>query len=124
MPTRNDTPLRRGQIWWVDWDPSRGSEQHGRRPALVIQSNAANEVERYPNTIVLALSTSGRPDVPTHVEVAPSRANGLAETSFVKVEQIFTIARTRLDGYLGTLEPGLLAKVDAALGEVLGLSRP
>ena len=52
--------IRRGQIWLVDWSPGRGSEQLGKRPALIIQTDAANTNPRYPNTIVLTLSTKGR----------------------------------------------------------------
>ncbi len=64
--TAENVVLRRGEIWYVDFDPARGSEQAGRRPALIIQNDAGNESARYPNTIVLAMSTKGRP-VPFHV---------------------------------------------------------
>ena len=33
---------RRGEIWWVDLDPTRGHEQAGRRPALVLSVDAFN----------------------------------------------------------------------------------
>lgn len=38
----------RGESRWVDWSPGRGSEQVGRRPALVVQTDAANRNARYP----------------------------------------------------------------------------
>ncbi|MHB8523858.1 MAG: type II toxin-antitoxin system PemK/MazF family toxin [Limisphaerales bacterium] len=37
----------RGQIWLVNWSPGRGSEQLGRRPALVMQTDSANANPRY-----------------------------------------------------------------------------
>src|SRR5438270_2607000 len=80
---------RRGEIWLVDWSPGRGSEQLGRRPALVIQTDAANSNPGYPNTIVLTLSTKGHV-VTSHVDVRPTATNGLRETSFIKCEQIMT----------------------------------
>ena len=111
---------RRGQIWWVDWSPGRGSEQLGRRPALVIQTDAANTNPRYPNTIVLTLSTTGHP-VTSHVEISPSPSNGLREKSYVKCEQVLTISKDRLEGLIGQLSAGDLARVEAALRAVLVL---
>lgn len=87
--------MRREQIWLVDWSPGRGSEQLGRRPALVIQTVAANSNPRYPNTIVLTLSTKGL-NVATHVCIEQDRSNGLKERSWVKCEQILTISKDRL----------------------------
>ncbi|RYG29888.1 type II toxin-antitoxin system PemK/MazF family toxin, partial [bacterium] len=69
-------PLRRGQIHWVDWAPGRGSEQTGRRPALIIQTDEANAEEGYGLTIVATVSGHGHADVPSHIAVAPSRLNG------------------------------------------------
>lgn len=79
----------RGEVWLVDWSPGRGSEQLGRRPAVVVQTNPANLNPRYPNTIVVAVSTSGR-EVPSHVKLEPSGANGLRKTSFARCEQLLT----------------------------------
>lgn len=79
---------RRGEIWLVDFSPQRGAEQGGQRPALVIQNDFGNQSPRYPNTIVLAMSTKGR-TIPFHVPVdEPSELNGLRETTYVKCEQV------------------------------------
>jgi len=110
--------VRRGQIWLVDWSPGRGSEQLGTRPALVIQTDAANANARYPNTIVLTLRTKGLP-VATHVEVAPDARNGLRETSWVKCEQILTISKDRLMTLWGSLSTRDLDRVEQAVKTVL-----
>jgi mRNA interferase MazF len=111
---------RRGQLWVVDWTPGRGSEQMGRRPALVIQTDAANTNPHYPNTIVLTVSTKGHA-VTSHVEIQPSTTNGLREASFVKTEQVMTISKERLEKQLGVLDPADLARVAFALRKVLVL---
>jgi len=113
--------VRRGQIWLVDWSPGRGSEQLGKRPALVIQTDAANTNPRYPNTIVLTLSTKGLP-VATHVEIAPDPANGLRETSWVKCEQILTISKQRLITQWGAISGADLGKVEKAVQTALALA--
>ncbi|MBA4397638.1 MAG: growth inhibitor PemK [Syntrophus sp. (in: bacteria)] len=87
--------VHRGDIWFLDWSSGRGSEQTGMRPAVIIQTDAANRNPHYPNTIVLTISTKGKA-VPFHVSVKPSEENGLKETSFVKCEQILTISKVRL----------------------------
>lgn len=101
-----DHPLRRGQLPWVVWDPGRGSEQQGRRPAVIVQADPINRSQRYTNTIVVAVSMAAH-DVPTHVAVDPSPNNRLQKRSYVLCEQLLTISRerrgahwhTRSDGY-------------------------
>lgn len=110
----------RGEIWWVDWSPGRGSEQTGRRPALIVQTDPANRNPRYPNTIVVTISTKGR-DVPSHVLVEPTATNGLTVSSFIKCEQILTISKARLEGRVGQLGSKDLERVAIALRTVLEL---
>lgn len=118
-----DRPLpRRGEIWIVDFSPGRGSEQIGKRPALVLQNDIGNENPRYPNTVVLAMSTRGKP-VPFHIRIGPDRKNGLREPTYVKCEQILTIAKARLFGRrsLGTLAGDEMRKVETAVKLSLAL---
>jgi mRNA interferase MazF len=109
---------KRGEIWLLDWSPARGSEQAGFRPALIIQTDAANSNPGYPNTIVLAVSTKGKP-VPFHVALKPNRRNGLTEASFVKCEQVLTVAKDRLVRKLGTIGEGEVELVNRAVRLVL-----
>lgn len=119
MPS--DAPaLLRGQLHWVSWQPARGSEQAGRRPALVIQTDSFNRSERYTNTIVAAVTTTDRP-VPVHIAIDPDAQNGLDIRSFVMCEQLMTISRERLDGYIGAVDESTMASVDAALKRILQL---
>ena len=120
MPHFRDD-LRRGEIYWLDWSPGRGSEQTGLRPALVIQSDAGNTNPRYPLTLVATVSTKGKPAIPTHVELPPSPANGLREVSYVKAEQIMTVAKERLQSRIGVLTASEMERVDAALKRSQGL---
>ena len=114
-------PLRRGQIWWVDWHPHRGSEQAGRRPALIVQTDLGNEEADYGLTIVAAMSTGLQGDDALHVSVEPSSLNGLDRAGVVKCEQLMTITKARLDGYIGVLEPRFMVQVDNALKRILAL---
>lgn len=111
---------KRGELWLLDWSPARGSEQAGLRPALVLQTDAANTNPHYPNTIVLALSTKGKP-VPFHIEVQPSKQNGLTERSYIKAEQMLTVSKDRLTRKLGTLDDDCLKQASKAVLLVLAL---
>ena len=112
----------RGDIWIVDFSPARGSEQAGKRPALVVQNDVGNRNERYPNTIVLAMSTKSKP-VPFHIMVMPNRATGLREVTYIKAEQVLTISKTRLLGGrpIGRITPEQIRKVEVALLLSLGV---
>src|ERR1051325_317807 len=105
--------LKRGQLFWIDWIPGRGSEQTGRRPGLIVQADPINRSTRYTNTVVVALSTVFHP-VPTHIQIEPSDENGLNHTSYVLCEQIQTISRDRLQSRIGTIDSESLGKVDQA----------
>jgi mRNA-degrading endonuclease toxin of MazEF toxin-antitoxin module len=86
----------------------------------VIQTDAANLNPRYPNIIVVAVSTKGKP-VPFHVAVKPTIQNGLGELSYIKCEQILTISKKRLTRKIGILETEFLQQVGKAITLVLNI---
>lgn len=113
---------KRGDIWILDFTPGRGSEQAGRRPALVLQNDFGNQNPRYPNTIVLAMSTKSKP-VPFHVEITPNRRNGLKDVTYIKCEQILTVSKSRLQGRnrVGRISSAQMAQVETAVKLSLAL---
>jgi len=111
-----EVPLR-GEVWLINWNPARGSEQAGFRPALIIQNNIGNE--KAPTTIVAAISSSVRL-YPMNVKVSPPEG-GLKKPSIVKTSQILTLDKQRLDKKLGNLNKATMAKVDKAIRLSLAL---
>ncbi|MFN8575289.1 MAG: type II toxin-antitoxin system PemK/MazF family toxin [Candidatus Sericytochromatia bacterium] len=108
------------ELWYIDWNPSRGSEQSWIRPALVIQNDLANHNEKYPNTIVLSVSTKGKP-VSFHIELKKSIDNVLKDISYVKCEHIMTISKERLLNKIGILEDIYKSQIDKALNKILNI---
>lgn len=108
----------RGEIYMVDCSPSRGSEQAGRRPALVVQNNTGNQLSS--TTIVVAVTSRIMPRrYPFHVPV-PNGA--LPKASTIMCEQIMTIDQARLEGKrLALLSDDVMEEVDAALKRSLGI---
>ncbi len=119
--TKSRGDIRRGDLFWIDWSPACGSEQAGIWPGLIIQTDAANRNERFPNTMVAAVSRSGR-SVPSHVRVEPSPENGLREPSFVKCEQVQAITKGRLRDRIGHLADEDMASVAEGLRRMMDLS--
>ncbi|MFH1148483.1 MAG: type II toxin-antitoxin system PemK/MazF family toxin [Pseudomonadota bacterium] len=102
---------RRGEVWLVNWNPSRGSEQAGKRPAIVIQNDVGNE--KASTTIVAAVSSSVRL-FPMNVKIEPPEG-GLDTPSIIKTSQILTIDKSRLEKRLGRISDGRLEEVNRAI---------
>lgn len=109
---------RRGDIFSVDFEPVRGSEEGKARPALIIQNDVGN---RYaPTFIVAAITSRPRAHLPVQVEVkAPE--GGLERDSLVLLNQIRTVDKAGVSRYWGRLGPETMARVDRALMISLGL---
>ena len=108
---------QRGEVWLVNWNPARGSEQAGKRPALIIQNDIGNEYAS--TTIVAALSTRIRV-YPMNV-LLEARAGGLTKPSTVKTGQILTVSKDRLEKKLGAISSEKMREVDQALRLSLAL---
>jgi mRNA interferase MazF len=118
MPDR-DREIRRGEIYLVDWNPSRGSEQAGNRPALIIQNDIGNKAS--PNTIVAGISTRITESYPFVVH-CKSGEGGLIRDSAIDLATIMTVSKTRLGVRFGQLGDAKMAEVDEAIKTSLGLS--
>jgi mRNA interferase MazF len=110
---------RRGELYWVDFHPSRGVEQAGRRPALVIQNDIGNQHSPY--TVVVALSTAPLKRVyPFTVLLAVGEA-GLPQLSHVNCAQLLTVDQSRLGPLIGKLSDQRMEEVSQALRYQLSL---
>ena len=110
----------RGEIWLLEWNPRRGSEQGGFRPGIIIQSDLGNHAEGARNTIVVPLTTQGR--VYTfYVPVPKASDNGLPADSWANATQVFTVDKARLAKRLGKATPTQMKALALALVAVLDL---
>ena len=109
----------RGEIWLADFDPTRGHEQAGRRPALIISDDRFNR-GRAGLVFAIPLTTRER-GLPTHVPILPSEG-GVRAPSFIKCEDLRSISLDRLvEGPWGLLAPRTVAAVEERLRLLLGL---
>ena len=113
--------IRRGDLFYADLNPVVGSEQGGIRPVLVIQNDVGNY---FSPTVVAAAITSrkAKNSLPTHILL--ENVPGLAPTSLLLLEQLRTIDRKRLRGYIGRISTEKMLEVDAALAISIGIGYP
>jgi len=110
---------KRGDVYFVVFDPTRGSEIKKTRPAVVIQNDIDNRYS--PLTIVVPLTSKFEDRVyPTEVLVrAPE--GGLKIDSVISANQIRAVDKERLGRRLGALKPATMALVNQAIAISLAL---
>ena len=102
------TSPKRGEIYWVDFNPARGSEQAGRRPAVIISTDLQNRF--FPVVTVAAVTTGGKA-MRSELSVVLPEGDPLDRRSAIMPFQILTVANERLDEYMGCLSPEQLEEV-------------
>lgn len=118
MTSQTVRTIVRGDLWMVDLNPTKGREQAGTRPALVISVDEFNE-SRAELVIVLPV-TSREKKIRSHVEVKKGEA-GLNVQSFIKCEDIRSISVHRLVRRLGSVSATTMDAVKDRLEILLGL---
>jgi mRNA interferase MazF len=105
----------RGDVRWAELNPTKGREQSGRRPVLVISHNVFNER----SGTVIAMAITSQPQkagFPLTVELL---SGGLPKRSWVKIGQIRTLAVERLGRRIGQISPEELFRVVEGLNEIV-----
>ena len=107
---------RRGEVWWVSFDPSLGGEIRKARPAVVVSNNAANAALN--RVIVLPLTSQTAKIYPGEAVIT---VNG--QPSKAMADQITTASKQRLRNKLGSLTSNDMASVESAMLTQLGARR-
>jgi mRNA interferase MazF len=107
---------RRGEVWWVAFDPSVGGEIQKTRPALIISNNAANAALN--RVVVIPLTSQISKIYPGEAMVT---LNG--EQRKAMADQVMTASKQRLRTKLGSLDSKDMTAVENALLLQLGIRR-
>lgn len=105
--------VKRGEIYWVNFEPVKGSEQGGLRPALIIQNDVGNQFSQ--TTVVAAITrTIPTRNYPFIVTVDPSES-GLSVQSAINCSQLATIQQ---QGSASRLRPPVGEKTIRPIGRL------
>ena len=109
--------MRRGDLYWVDLEPTRGSEANETRPAVIVSNDAANRaVERTRRGVVTVVPVTSNTDRVRSFQVLLAAGDaGLTRESKAQAEQVRWVDAARLRGRIGALPPDALRHLDAAL---------
>ncbi|MFC6081424.1 type II toxin-antitoxin system PemK/MazF family toxin [Sphaerisporangium aureirubrum] len=109
--------MRRGDIYWVDFNPVKGSETNKIRPAVIVSNDAANRgAARNGRGVVTVVPVTSAVDRVYAFQVLLRAAEcGLKNDSKAQAEQLRAVDVERLGPRAGRLTPATLDRLDAAL---------
>jgi mRNA interferase MazF len=120
LTSSSSPPPARGDIWTVDFDPSKGAEIQKQRPAVVISSN---RIGRLPLKLVAPI-TGWKPVFATniwHVQLVPTAQNGLTKESAADALQIRSVSLDRFIRRLGRVTENQVVEIVQALAAIVEL---
>jgi len=108
--------ILRGDIRWADLNPTKGHEQAGRRPVLILSHDVFNQ--RSGTVIAMALTSQPqRAGFPLTLEL---KASKLSKRSWVKISQIRTLSVERIGKKLGSVTSEEIDIAVEGLNEIIG----
>lgn len=108
---------QRGEIRWVNLDPTVGAEMQKTRPCLIVQNDIMNQYGLL--TIVMPFRP-GNKQAPYVVNVKSTSGNGLDQNRFIDVGQMRAVDNSRILGLLGALEEEYWEQIRMAVNVVMG----
>lgn len=112
------SPIRRGEIFLVDFDPAKPNEVARKRPAIVVSNNVANQ---HGTTVMVVPLSSDSSRVYPFQLLLPSEETGLKYESKAQVEQMRAVSKVRLGAKLGVVPPELMKQVERRILLHLGI---
>jgi len=108
--------ILRGELRWADLNPTRGREQAGLRPVLILSHDVFNQ--RSGTVIAMALTSQPqRAGFPLTLEL---ESGGLPKKSWLKISQIRTLSVERIGKRIGKASPEEIEQALAGLNEIIG----
>lgn len=107
--------MKRGEVWWVNFEPAVAGEIRKQRPAVIVSNDAANKHLNRVQVIPLTFQVTKRYPSEALVTFAGKRAKATAD-------QLTTVSKLRLVNYGGDLDLAEMRQVEQAIKIQLGLS--
>ena len=113
MSRKRDFP-KRGEVWWVNFDPSVGTEAAKTRPALIVSNDISNEFLERVQVVPLTSNVTKIYPSETIITLRGKKNKAAAD-------QITTVSTLRIHKKIGRITPEELADVEFATKLQLGL---
>ncbi len=108
--------MKQGEIWNVYFDPVKGSEQAGNRPALIVSGNALN---KHLDVIIVCPLSSSIHHFMGNPILRPDAQNGLSSISEVMVFHIRSISKERFKKKIGDVDETCISEIKNTLNDLL-----
>jgi len=106
--------ILRGSVYWVDLEPTAGSQQRGRRPCLVLTVDPINAVRRTVGVVPLSSS----PQVAEPIVIA---VKSIGPQTVAICDQLRAVDKRKIEGLIGTVTDDELALIEESVKAVFGL---
>ena len=106
--------MKRGEIWWVNFEPSIGGEIRKKRPAVIVSNNAANQFLNRVQVIPLTSNVDKLYPSETYITLRGKKAKAMAD-------QLTTVSKKRMINQAGTVSGAELEGIKRAISTQLDL---
>ncbi len=106
--------MKRGEVWWVDFEPAVGSEIKKTRPAVIVSNDASNGAMSRVQVVPVTSNTSKLYVFESRIEVKGAQGKAMAD-------QIMTADKQRLKKRIGKVSPSELLGIERAIKIQLGI---
>ena len=100
--------MKRGEVWWVNFDPSTGGEIRKKRPAVIVSNNAANQFLNRVQVVPLTSSVGKLYPSEAYITLRGKKAKAMAD-------QLTTVSKKRLINQAGSVSKTELESVERAI---------
>ena len=100
--------MKRGEVWWVNFDPSTGGEIRKKRPAVIVSNNAANQFLNRVQVVPLTSSVGKLYPSEAYITLRGKKAKAMAD-------QLTTVSKKRLINQAGSVSKTELDSLERAI---------
>lgn len=106
--------MKRGEVWWVDFEPAMGSEVRKTRPAVIVSNDASNGAMSRVQVIPVTSNMSKLYVFESRIDVKGAQGKAMAD-------QIMTADKQRLKKRIGKVSPSEMLGIERAVKVQLGI---